>query len=118
MTQSSNCLPVTFSGLVALREFLKNYNGSWRQLVWEFRGRVSVSTLRRIAGGHYTPKRREVIRALHLPETAIVSVCPRHGVVHKGRCPRRTFEENAASYDDWKHENAAQLAALMEGKPL
>src|SRR3990167_5156467 len=87
MTQTEKTLPVTFSGLKALREFMSNYEGSWRKLAWELNGHVSISTLRRIVDGDYIPKRPETIRALHLPITVAVAVCPLHGVVHEKRCP-------------------------------
>ena len=114
MTQIEKTLPVTFSGIKALREFMSNYEGSWRKLAWEFNGQVSISTLRRIIDGDYIPKRPETIRALHLPLTAPVPVCPRHGVAHKGRCPKRTFEENAAEYDCWRAANAGRIKAILE----
>jgi len=62
---------------------------------------------------------RGVLAALgiEVPELALAPVCPKHGVVHVGRCPRKTFEENAAAYDNWKCKNAAKLAALMQEIP-
>ena len=87
MTRPQKTLPVTFSGLKALREFMSNYEGSWRDLSWEFNGQVSVSTLRRIYKGKYIPKRPETLRALHLPMTIAIAVCPIHHIVHEKRCP-------------------------------
>lgn len=87
MNRTQKTLPVTFSGLKALIEFMSNYDGSWRDLVWEFDGQVSLSTLRRIYKGQCIPKRHEVLRALHLPLIIPVAVCPLHGIVHEKRCP-------------------------------
>ena len=87
MTQTEKTLPVTFSGLKALREFMSNYKGSWHKLAWEFNGQVSISTLRRIKNGEYIPKRPQTLKALHLPMTIMITVCPLHGIVHEKRCP-------------------------------
>ena len=73
----------------------------------------------RFANG-YEPRASRLRRVFGLPLTAPAPVCPKHGKVHVGRCPRRTFEENAARYDDWRRENAIKLAAIVGcgGKPL
>lgn len=38
----------------------------------------------------YEPKRSDIRAALNLPILAPTPVCPTHGIVHPGRCPRPT----------------------------
>ena len=109
MTQPENTLPVTFGGLKALREFLKNYDGSWRALAWEFNGKVSISTLRRIVDDGYKPKRPETLRALHLPLTGEGRVCPIHHIVHDRLCSAE--RKPRATRHNWK-SIALTLAGL------
>lgn len=72
----------------------------------------------RVAHG-YDPKSPAIRSALGLPAYASAPVCPVHGVVHQGRCPRKTFEQRAADYDAWKTRNMPKLLAIVawaEGK--
>lgn len=58
-----------------------------------------------------TPNHKSNLRAaLGLPCTAPMPICLIHGIAHKGKCPRKTFDENAAAYDEWKRKHAAELA--------
>ena len=83
--------------------------------IWESVPGVKIGTLKRIAfDDKYTPQRADIRTALGLPVTAPAPVCPRHGIFHKGRCPKRTFEENAAEYDRWRAANADRIAAILE----
>lgn len=75
--------------------------------------RVSVGAIYRFASG-IEPKRAEVRKALGLPCYAPTEICPVHGIVHKGKCPiKKTFDENAAAYDQWKSDNAQKLADIV-----
>jgi len=50
--------------------------------------RVTRATVWRIVNGKGEPENKSQRRALGLPVTAPAVVCPTHGVVHPGRCPR------------------------------
>ena len=76
--------------------------------------RVTRATVWRFLHEELEPERPALRAALGLPVTAPAPVCPRHGVAHKGRCPKRTFEENAAEYDRWRAANAGRIAAIVE----
>lgn len=91
---------------------------TWRQIAAHFDG-VPAGTLCAIAKGR-DPKSPAIRSALGLPAYASAPVCPVHGVVHAGRCPRRkTFEQNAAEYQAWKARNLPKLLKIVawaEGK--
>lgn len=76
---------------------------TWRAIAAHFDG-VPAGTLCAIAKGR-DPKSPAIRQALGLPAFAPAAVCPVHGVVHTGRCPRR----NADTYDAWKARNMPKL---------
>lgn len=84
---------------------------TWRQIAAHFDG-VPAGTLCAIAKGR-DPKSPAIRAALGLPAYASAPVCPVHGVVHQGRCPRKTFEQRAADYDAWKTRNMPKLLAIV-----
>lgn len=92
----------------------------WRKIAEFFPG-VPAGTLCAIAKGR-DPKSPAIRAALGLPAYASALVCPVHGVVHAGRCPRRasrTFEQNAADYQAWRAANLPKLLEIVvwaEGK--
>jgi hypothetical protein len=65
---------------------VRREKGGWRLVGARFG--VSGAMAFRIAKRGYIPKSHAVLSALHLPETLPAPVCPKHGVVHTGRCPR------------------------------
>lgn len=103
-----------FSGIAELRRFLLDNvaDRTWRNMAkMEFGNRVSAGTLNRIANDtDYEPKRPDIRRALGLPSYVPMPVCPKHGIAHDGKCPPKTFEDNAAAYDAWLIRNARKLA--------
>ncbi len=58
---------------------------NWRLVAAEFD--LNPGTADMIAHG-YEPKTAELRCRLGLPALAPAAVCPKHGVVHVGRCPR------------------------------
>lgn len=105
-----------YNGVAGLRGILVQTRArgvAWAKIGESFPS-VKIGTLKRIAFDEtYTPKRADICHALRLPITAPAVVCSIHGVVHKGRCPRKTFEENAAAYESWKQKNAGKLAGWI-----
>lgn len=85
--------------------------GGWRAAGARFG--ITGALAFRIAKQGYVPKDGEICKRLGIPVFAPAVVCPKHGIVHHGRCPRKTFEENAAEYDEWKIEHAAELTARV-----
>lgn len=83
----------------------------WRKIAEFFPG-VPAGTLCAIAKGR-DPKSPAIRAALGLPAFASAPVCPVHGVVHPGRCPRKTFEQRAGDYDAWKTRNMPKLLAIV-----
>lgn len=86
---------------------------AWPQIAKSFPG-VKIGTLKRIAwDSKYSPKRPDLCARLGLPVTAPAPICPRHGVVHRGRCPRPTFAERASEYDSWRAANAGKIEMIV-----
>lgn len=85
---------------------------TWRKIAEFFPG-VPAATLCAIAKHNRDPKSPAIRSALGLPAYASAPVCPVHGVVHQGRCPRKTFEQRAADYDAWKTRNMPKLLAIV-----
>lgn len=82
--------------------------GTWSAVGIKFN--ISRAMAFRVANG-YEPKRADIRAALGLPCYAPAPVCPKHGIPHPGKCPRKkTFEQNAADYADWLKVNAGKLA--------
>ncbi len=84
---------------------------TWRAIAAHFDG-VPAGTLCAIAKGR-DPKSPAIRAALGLPAFASALVCPVHGVVHPGRCPRKTFEQRAGDYADWKALNMPKLLEIV-----
>lgn len=79
----------------------------WRQIAEFFPG-VPAGTLCAIAKGR-DPKSPAIRAALGLPAYQAAEVCPVHGVVHQGRCPRK----NTDTYDAWKARNLPKLLEIV-----
>lgn len=70
---------------------------------------VSHSAVQRVLAG-IEPKNNRIRTAFGLPCHSPMPVCPKHGIAHDGKCPPKTFEDNAAAYDAWLIRNARKLA--------
>lgn len=79
----------------------------WRQVAGFFPG-VPAGTLCAISKGR-DPKSPAIRRALGLPAYQAAEVCPVHGVVHTGRCPRKS----ADTYDAWRTRNLPKLLEMV-----
>lgn len=79
----------------------------WRAIAEFFPG-VPAGTLCAIAKGR-DPKSPAIRRALGLPAYQAAEVCSVHGVVHRGRCPRRSTD----TYDAWKARNLPKLLEMV-----
>lgn len=69
----------------------------WREIGRKFPG-VHPATLCAIYKHGREPKKSETRRALGLPVLQWVAVCPEHGIVHVGRCPRIRAKRKGTSY--------------------
>ena len=89
---------------------------SWADVSEELGG-VNRGLLCAVANGARKPT-PAVLRALGLPIFALAPapVCPVHGVIHQGRCPRHkpTFEENCVAWDAWRAAHAEPIAAMVQ----
>ncbi len=85
--QPTNLSHVTQSNTVQTR-LLADYArlGTWQAVGRKYG--VSRGMAYRVAVQGYEPKRRHIRFALSFPTLHPAPVCPVHGVVHLGRCPR------------------------------
>lgn len=97
--------------LYALRSRLVSARATgmtWRAIAAHFPG-VPAATLCAIAKHGRDPKSPRIRAALGLPTYADAPVCPVHGVVHAGRCPRKSTD----TYDAWRARNMPKLLAIV-----
>lgn len=80
---------------------------TWREVAAHFPG-VPAGTLCAISKGR-DPRKPAIRAALGLPAYQAAAVCPVHGVVHTGRCPRKSTD----TYDAWKARNLPALLAIV-----
>lgn len=107
-----------FSDIEQLRRFLLDNvaDMTWRRMAErKFDNRVSAGTLNRIANDEqYEPRRPAIRKALGLPCYAPAPVCPKHGVVHRGQCPKN--RKPPKSLWDWPVRELAR--AIRERKEM
>jgi hypothetical protein len=83
---------------------------SLRQIARQYGKSLTHGDIARMRDG-IEPKGASKRLAFDLPATAPVPICPRHGVAHKGRCPRRKswnetpIAEQPAALLRWRLKN-------------
>ena len=81
---------------------------TWRAIADHFPG-VPAGTLCAIVKQNRDPKSPTIRQRLGLPAYQSAEVCPVHGVVHTGRCPRKS----ADTYDAWRVRNMPKLLEMV-----
>lgn len=71
--------------------------------------KIDRAMLCRIAKGEQRASNAVLIALGLPPRMEMAAVCPVHGVVHIGRCPRKSPE----TYDAWRARNTAKLKEIV-----
>lgn len=85
--------------------------GTWGAVALKFG--ISKAMAYRVANG-YEPKTTRIRSLLSLPCYSPALVCPKHGVVHRGQCPKRL--KPPQSLFDWPIRQLAR--AIRERKEM